>query len=82
MYPTQDTCPAPERIHNDISGVQTYYALWKNIFIFLESTGTGTAHLDTMQLQLFDQRKFSDMFNKEKRICMSKGRKRIHCCNM
>jgi hypothetical protein len=27
-----------------------------------------------MQRQVFDQKKFSDMFNKEKRICMSKGK--------
>ena len=37
MYLTQDNCPAPERIHNDISGVQTHYALRKNVFIFLRS---------------------------------------------
>jgi hypothetical protein len=81
VYLTQDNCPAPEKIHNDISGVPTYYVLWKNVFIFLRSTGTGTARLNTMQLQYFDQRKFSDMFNKVKRICMSRGRKCIHCCN-
>jgi len=35
----------------------------ENVFIFLLSTWTGTAYQDIMQLQLFDQRKFSGMFN-------------------
>jgi hypothetical protein len=37
MYLTQDNSPAPERIHNDINGIRTYYAVWKNVFIFLWS---------------------------------------------
>jgi len=34
MYLTQDNCPAPERTHNDISGVRTYYALGKMYLYF------------------------------------------------
>jgi hypothetical protein len=34
---TQDNSPAPERIHNDISGIQTYYALWKSYLYFQEA---------------------------------------------
>jgi hypothetical protein len=37
MYLTQDNCPAPERIHNDVSGVRTYYALWKIYLYFYEA---------------------------------------------
>jgi hypothetical protein len=68
MYLTHDKCSAPERIHNDISGVRTYYAVWKNVFIFLQRTGTCTGHLDTKQLQLFDQRKFSECLIRERKF--------------
>jgi hypothetical protein len=37
MYLTQDNCPAPERIHNDIRGVRTYYALWEMYLYFYEA---------------------------------------------
>jgi len=37
MYLTQDNCPAPERTHNDISGVRAYYALWKMYLYFYEA---------------------------------------------
>ena len=72
MYLTQDNCSAPERIHNDISGVRTYYAVWKNLFIFLRRTGTCTGHLDTMQLQLFDQRKFSECLTRKRKFARLK----------